>query len=127
MVTLKKTGKLLMILQLSSSVYSTHGSTEKGLPKKCRRLAYRNLESRGERLGAAAELTGALADFAPSGRRSSGFRGAWPPTSPGGLLLIAVLAGRVPAASLRLCAAEMRSPCTHGSAGSAALCGLPAS
>lgn len=65
-MTLQKIGKLLMILQLSISVNSTHGSIENGLPKKCRRLAHKNMESRGKRLGAAAELTRALADFAPS-------------------------------------------------------------
>lgn len=54
-----------MMVQLSSSVYSPHGSIENGLPKKRRRFAHRNLERRGERLGAAAELSRALADFAP--------------------------------------------------------------
>lgn len=53
-MTLKKTGKLLMILQLSTSVYSTHGNIENALLKECRSLAHRNMESRGKRLGAAA-------------------------------------------------------------------------
>lgn len=74
MVALKKTGKLLMILQLSSSVYSTHGSTENGLLKKCRHVAHRNMESRAKRLEAAAELTRALANFAPSRERSLNVR-----------------------------------------------------
>ena len=87
-----------MTLQLSSSVYSTRGSIENGLPKKRRRLAHRSMESRGGRLGAAAELTGALADFAPSRGRS--------------LKRAAVAPEKLGLRDLPLC--SCRSPCPQG-------------